>query len=54
MLCCVIGKSAELLFLTAVIKWRKYGNREEAIDKLDETVSCHMEQNKDAVPGLVA
>eukprot|EP00668_Euglena_longa_P004314 GGOE01005062.1.p1 GENE.GGOE01005062.1~~GGOE01005062.1.p1 ORF type:complete len:1337 (-),score=400.50 GGOE01005062.1:270-3734(-) len=47
-----MGKNAELLFLGALLTWRKKGDRDDSVRMLDNTVQQLIESTKEMVPGF--
>ena len=43
-----MGKTAEHVYLDAVIEWKKRGNRDMAIKHLDQALNLHIAQTKTA------
>ncbi len=47
-----MGKTAEHVFLEAIIEWRKKGNRDQSIKLLDQCLTLHIAQTKNASGNL--
>lgn len=46
------GKSAEHVFLEAIVEWRRKGNRENSIRLLDQALNLHISSTKNASGNL--
>jgi hypothetical protein len=47
-----MGKTAEHVYLEAIIEWRKRGNRDQAIKLLDQALNLHISSTKSASGNL--
>jgi tetratricopeptide repeat protein 21B len=43
-----MGKTADHVFLEAIIEWRKKGNKDQSIKYLDQALNLHISQTKNA------
>jgi len=47
-----MGKTAEHVFLEAIIEWRKKGNKDQSIRLLDQALNLHISTTKSAAGHL--
>lgn len=43
-----MGKTAEHVYLEAIIEWRKKGNRDQSVRLLDQALNLHISSTKSA------